>query len=159
MLNGLLPRSVMDKYGVNYLYNDENRYDNCKNAVCTSIGFPNYKMFYKYRLLKNKANWIVIVFDSQKILRYPCAFFRTNAGCRDSLQFTQEERQNAQAFEEISNDTVEQAQKSENIQREVTNISDVVSSTTATTQETAAATQVLSEQANNLHQLIQQIKH
>lgn len=35
MLNGLLPRSVMDKYGVNYLYNDENRYDNCKNAVCT----------------------------------------------------------------------------------------------------------------------------
>lgn len=62
------------------------------------------------------------------------------------------------AFEEISNDTRQQAQKSSDIRREMGNISDVVQTNTATAQQTAAATQELSEQAKNLSALISNFK-
>lgn len=60
------------------------------------------------------------------------------------------------AFDEISNDTREQAERSNNIQKEINYISDVVQSNTATAEETAASTAILSEQANNLDQMVQQ---
>lgn len=62
------------------------------------------------------------------------------------------------AFQDIANDTVEQAHKSKRIQDEVNNISDVVQTNTATAEETAASTAVLSEQALNLKELIQNFK-
>lgn len=61
----------------------------------------------------------------------------------------------ATAFEDISSDTKEQAEKSNRIQIEVNNISDVVQSNTATAEETAASTDVLSQQAFTLNQMIQ----
>lgn len=64
----------------------------------------------------------------------------------------------ATAFENISESTKEQALKSNQIQYEIHNISDVVQSNTATAEETAASSEVLSEQANTLHELIQQFK-
>lgn len=60
----------------------------------------------------------------------------------------------AGAFAQISSDTREQAEKSNRIQKEITNISDVVQTNTATVEETAASTAVLSEQAANLEDLI-----
>lgn len=60
----------------------------------------------------------------------------------------------AGAFAQISSDTVEQAEKSKRIQLEINNISDVVQTNTATVEETAASTAVLSEQAANLEELI-----
>ena len=58
------------------------------------------------------------------------------------------------AFQQISIDTREQADKSARIKTEIANISDVVQTNTATAEETAAATQELSEQAKNLSNLI-----
>ena len=46
---GVVPRSILDKRNIEHIYNDEYRFDKCKNAVCISIEFPNYKMFYKLR--------------------------------------------------------------------------------------------------------------
>ncbi len=60
-----------------------------------------------------------------------------------------------QAFEEISQATKEQAVKSDNIRQEMNIISDVVQNNTATAEETAAATQELSAQANTLSFMIQ----
>lgn len=60
----------------------------------------------------------------------------------------------ASAFAQISRDTVEQAEKSNSIKNEINNISDVVQTNTATVEETAASTAVLSEQAENLQDLI-----
>lgn len=60
-----------------------------------------------------------------------------------------------QAFEEISQATKEQAMKSDNIRLEMNAISDVVQNNTATAEETAAATQELSAQANTLSFMIQ----
>lgn len=62
------------------------------------------------------------------------------------------------AFQEITVDTSEQAHKSNRIQSEVDNISDVVQTNTATAEETAASTTVLSEQAVNLKEIIRNFK-
>ncbi len=45
--NGLLPRDCLD--ADTCIFNDEYRYDQCEDAVCTSIEFPNYKMFFSLR--------------------------------------------------------------------------------------------------------------
>lgn len=60
----------------------------------------------------------------------------------------------AAAFEEISQDTTDQAAKSIGIQNEINIISDVIQTNTATVEQTAASTAVLSEQADNLDALV-----
>ena len=101
---GVLSRKDLLEKHIPFEYNDEKRLDGMLDAISLSVTSPNYKMFYKYRMLKEKENWIVITFDSQKILEFPCVFFRVNAGCRDSLQFEKEECQDAAAFEEMFSD-------------------------------------------------------
>lgn len=64
----------------------------------------------------------------------------------------------ASAFTEISADTMEQANKSQQIQREIHTISDVIQTNTATVEETAASTAVLSEQAANLDEMVRNFK-
>lgn len=64
----------------------------------------------------------------------------------------------ATAFRDISEDTKEQAEKSNDIQHEVNTISDVVQTTTTTVEETAASTEALSEQAANLQSMIHNFK-
>lgn len=44
---GLLPREILENEEIDSCFNDDYRFDNCLNAVCMSIEFPNYKMFYK----------------------------------------------------------------------------------------------------------------
>lgn len=62
------------------------------------------------------------------------------------------------AFKNISADTKEQADKSSHIKLEISSISDVVQTNTATAEETAAATQELSEQAKSLSKMISQFR-
>jgi len=64
----------------------------------------------------------------------------------------------ASAFEEITTATEEQAVNTKNIKLEVTKISDVVQTNTATAQQTAASTQVLSGEAENLGLLVQKFR-
>lgn len=64
----------------------------------------------------------------------------------------------SEAFQNIANATSEQAHKSKRIQNEVDNISDVVQTNTATAEETAASTALLSEQAKNLKELIHRFR-
>ena len=64
----------------------------------------------------------------------------------------------AEAFDSIADDTKQQAEKSENIKHELGNISDVVQTSTATAQETAAATEELSGQAQSMRELIQKFR-
>lgn len=58
------------------------------------------------------------------------------------------------AFKDIALDTKEQSKKASRIRAEIENISDVVQTNTATAQQTAAATEELSDQAKNLSDLI-----
>ncbi len=67
----------------------------------------------------------------------------------------------SKAFGDISADTSEQAEKSQNIQREITQISDVVQNNTATAEETAASSDALLAQAADLDNLVRKfrVKH
>ncbi len=64
----------------------------------------------------------------------------------------------AQAFTEISDATTEQAENSKRIIVELTQITDVVQSNTATAEETAASTEELTAQAEKLMHLIREFK-
>lgn len=79
--------------------------------------------------------------------------------CADSTSkcltdIVENSEQISEAFKHISLDTKAQADKSSHIKTEISNISDVVQTNTATAEETAAATEELSEQAKNLSGLI-----
>jgi len=62
---GLLPRDILEKRHINSYYNDDYRYDNCLDAVCMSLEFPNYKMFYKLRQENIMIDWAVLKLDAQ----------------------------------------------------------------------------------------------
>lgn len=64
----------------------------------------------------------------------------------------------ASAFEEITIATEEQTENTKSIRGEVNKISDVVQTNTATAEETAASTQVLSGEAENLGELIRRFR-
>lgn len=83
--------------------------------------------------------------------------------CADSTSkclkdIVENSEQISKAFKDISVDTKEQADKSSHIKLEISNISDVVQINSATAEETAAATEELSEQANNLSNLISRFR-
>lgn len=83
--------------------------------------------------------------------------------CADSASkclrdIVENSEQISKAFKDISIDTKEQADKSSHIKLEISNISDVVQVNSATAEETAAATEELSEQAKNLTQLISKFR-
>ncbi len=61
---GIVPRTILDQQGIQSSYNDDYRYDNCEDAVCTSIEFPNYKMFYKLRQDAPEMDWAVLRLDA-----------------------------------------------------------------------------------------------
>ncbi len=64
----------------------------------------------------------------------------------------------SQAFVQINEDTNELTSDSANIKREVNTIADIIQNNTAASEETAAASETLSEQAANLNELIMQFR-
>lgn len=95
---GLLPRSVLEQNNIAFSYNDEYRYDNCSNAICTSVEFPNYKMFYQLRMTNPDVDWAVLLLDAQVICDFQCAFCSTNAGSASMYGINIESRKGAKAF-------------------------------------------------------------
>lgn len=61
---GLLPRKKLEEENICSCFNDDYRYDACLGAVCMSIEFPNYKMFYKLRQDNPSADWAVLQLDA-----------------------------------------------------------------------------------------------
>lgn len=96
LTDGLTPRMFLD--GKLAIFNDEFRYDRCENAVCTTIEFPNYKMFYQLRCANPGAEWAVLLLDAQILIDYECAFCQTNAGSATSYTIPLEDRIGAEAL-------------------------------------------------------------
>ena len=82
---GLLGRNLLETRGQQFLWNDPDRADGRKEAVCLSISFPNYKMFWGSRKEKEKAEgitdsqWIVLLLDAKVLWELDRAFCQTNA--------------------------------------------------------------------------------
>lgn len=82
---GLLPRSDIVERKISTVVTDSIRLDRHLDAVSLSVGYPNSKMFYKYRRGddENYYNWGVIELDPLLLLKYPCSFFPKNAASSD----------------------------------------------------------------------------
>lgn len=102
--HGLLPKEILLNDGIETEYNDHFRYDNCENAICMSIEFPNYKMFYSLRQDNVDIDWAVIKVDGAVLLDFDCAFCITNAGSEESYSKSLEERMGKMAFKKLYQD-------------------------------------------------------
>jgi len=77
--HGLLARTEIEAREISCLYNDGYRYDGCVDAVCCSIGFPNYKMFYSLRQSQPGSEWVVVALQPCVLWEKECAFCASNA--------------------------------------------------------------------------------
>lgn len=100
---GLVPRNIIESNNIDSHFNDEWRYDNCTDANCLSIEFPNYKMFYSLRMSEPNTKWVVIKFKIQILFDFKCAYCWTNAG--DSSMYTKslQSRMGVAAFIDLYN--------------------------------------------------------
>jgi hypothetical protein len=95
---GLLPRSILESRNITSDINDYYRYDNCTDAICTTIEFPNYKMFFSLRKDNPGVKWAVLRLDASIIYDFDCAFCSTNAGSEEMYTIPLKERKGKKAF-------------------------------------------------------------
>lgn len=76
---GLLNRTYISNHSIDSDFNDSYRMDGYENAICTSISFPNYKMFYRLRVDNPNVKWVIIVINKKILLEKECAFCIDNA--------------------------------------------------------------------------------
>lgn len=88
LLNGIIAREFLNNQFIAYEYNDKMRLEKKLDYNCISIGFPNYKMFYKCRSNKPQASWCVIELDSKILYEKECLF------CIENAASTNETRRN-----------------------------------------------------------------
>lgn len=78
---GLVTRDVLRAEGLESNCNDRYRIDGT-DAVCASIGFPNYKMFFALRQEDKEVDWILLTIDPSVLWNTTVAFCNTNAASR-----------------------------------------------------------------------------
>jgi hypothetical protein len=84
--------------------NDHQRMDGYEEAVCLSIGLPNYRMFYRYR--RNKPeDWIVLALKPSLLWELDCAFFWENATSSNAFEVPLMARKQAAALRAMFADT------------------------------------------------------
>lgn len=95
---GLYSRSKLNNSGINFIYNDPYRFDGNENAVCTSIEFPNYKMFCTLQKNNPGTDWAVLGISTDVITKYKCYFCKTNAASAEMLKTSKRELEGAIAL-------------------------------------------------------------
>lgn len=98
LAKGLIPRDVCLTSGLGVAFNDEYRLDNT-NAVCASIEFPNYKMFYRLQMANPGQEWVILVINAAILWNAKAAFCKTNAASKEVTQVPLEARMNCTSFE------------------------------------------------------------
>ena len=89
--------------------NDYNRWDKHKEAVCVSISFPNYKMFYRIRKEKkaqeaNDSQWVILLLDVKVLWQLDCAFCQRNAAHKAVTKIRLEDRKKPEALKGMFED-------------------------------------------------------
>jgi hypothetical protein len=98
---GLLPLSDLKEKNICVKVNDKYRYDCCEDAICLSVEFPNYKMFYSLRQENTSVDWVVLLLDAKLICDLSCAFCHNNAGSAEVYSIPLSERKGVNAFEKM----------------------------------------------------------
>lgn len=105
LTHGLISREVLDEQNIAYDYNDQVRFDGHLDAICLSISYPNAKMLFKYRQLKD-GDWILLAINPSILWEKNCAFYSTNAAS-NNVRFNElESMQGVDAFSSLFSDDV-----------------------------------------------------
>lgn len=99
--HGLLPQGVLLSRGISFISNDKRRLDGQRGAVCVSISWPNYKMFYRYRNANPGAKWVVLSINPSVLWEYDCAFCIENAASNRVRSIPLADRKRVSAFEAL----------------------------------------------------------
>lgn len=106
LAHGIYPVARAHEVGVDPLINDALRLDLRRDASSVSIGFPNEKMFFKYRSTNASADWVVLVLHPSILWSKNCAFCPQNAAKKDIRLQTIEQRSSPEAFLAMFGDVV-----------------------------------------------------
>lgn len=79
MQHGIVPFSRAEEMNIRPLTNDQLRLDGHLDGSSLSIGFPNHRMFYKYRQENQDIDWVVLGIKPSILWTKDCAFCRHNA--------------------------------------------------------------------------------
>ena len=101
---GLQPKQNSEKYKFFPAINDALRLDGHMDAISLSIGFPNSKMFYKYRKQSEEESWAVLVIDRSVLWKRKCAFCKNNAASSQISSKSPDELSSHQALLEMYED-------------------------------------------------------
>ena len=101
---GLLGRNILAPHmGWLPIFNDPVRLDGCREAVCLSISFPNYQMFYRLSV-NNRADWVVLLLDASVLWEQDCAFCRENAASKAVREIPLDARRQQSALADMFTD-------------------------------------------------------
>jgi len=91
---GLLSRIFLETLPAKYRppFTDQDRGDGFKEAICLSISFSNYRMFYSKTGPSNQHKWVVLLLDVRVLWELDCAFCHQNARFEPVLRVPLEER-------------------------------------------------------------------
>lgn len=115
MTHGLYPIARIAEIGATPAVNDELRLDGHRDSTSLSIGFPNSRMFYKYRQDNPGVDWVVLGIHPKVLWTKECAFCRHNAAdariSRQDLATLKTAEAFAGVFDEIEGNDSRQQQK------------------------------------------------
>ncbi|MGA2080263.1 MAG: DarT ssDNA thymidine ADP-ribosyltransferase family protein [Holophaga sp.] len=104
---GLYPISRAHEIQLEPEINDPLRLDGHPDSVSLSIGWPNCQMFYKYRMVDQKVEWVVIAINPSVLWTKNCAFCKYNAADSRVSCLDIESLMNKKAFNEMFKDNAE----------------------------------------------------
>ena len=102
LARGLVRRDTLTLEGFDG-FNDQHRIDGT-DAVCLSIGFPNYKMFFRLRQENKEESWAVLVVQPQVLWELDCAFCCTNAASNSVTAISLADRKGLAALQAMYGD-------------------------------------------------------
>lgn len=99
-VQGLVVRSAVPG---SHCCDDEFRWDGT-NAVCASIGFPNYKMFWSLRQKDTSVDWIILGIKPRALFELRCAYCKENAASNNVSCIPLDQRMTLAALQQMYDD-------------------------------------------------------
>ncbi|MBR9839928.1 MAG: DUF4433 domain-containing protein [Rhodobacteraceae bacterium] len=95
---GLLSVADLEMERLGVIRNDAFRLDGKSDAICLSVSFPNYRMFYKYRCERQGVEWAILRLNPAILWELECLFYRMNAADHRMRRRAKSELQGSDSF-------------------------------------------------------------
>lgn len=100
LTRGILSSDTLDNYEIPYEYNDPKRLDGRLDTSCISISFPNYKMFYRYRI-NTDERYCVIELDPSILYEKDCIFCIENAASNNEIRRNEYDKKGLRGLKQL----------------------------------------------------------